>query len=153
MQNIYFSSRLLINPYISKSEIEAEQSRQRLQSLVEQLLRSNYDISLRLQSIEETLATRSILTSCFRNNNIPDILEDKPYAEQASLLEPYTAAFTLDRSVLVTDSYIGDSTGFEVDLETSRVYRRTEQFNVRYIIYELCYKKPRLVDIFWLESI
>lgn len=59
---------------------------------------------------------------------MPDILEDKPHAEQASLLEPYIAAFTLDGSVLATDSYTGDSTGFEVDLETSRVYRRTEQF-------------------------
>ena len=119
---------LVANLFTSESDLEAEQSRETLQSLVEQLLRSNHDISLRLQSIEENFETGSVITYCFRNGSMPNFPEGEAHAEQSSQLEFSTVENVSHGSNLPTEGCAGYRTGFEVDLGTSRVYRRTERF-------------------------
>jgi hypothetical protein len=64
------------NLYSSESDLEAEQSRDQLRNLVEQLLESNQDISRRLRSLEELSESQSIQTKCFRNNSNDEMAED-----------------------------------------------------------------------------
>jgi hypothetical protein len=118
----------IANVLTSESDLEAEQSRETLQSLVEQLLRSNHDISLRLQSIEENFETGSVITYCFRNGSMPDFPEGEAHAERSSQLEFNSVENISHGSNIPTEGCAGYRTGFEVDLGTSRVYRRTERF-------------------------
>ncbi|KAH8791195.1 hypothetical protein BGZ57DRAFT_631001 [Hyaloscypha finlandica] len=122
------SLSLMLNIAQCESDLEAEQSRETLQSLVEQLLRSNHDISLRLQSIEENFETGSVITYCFRNGSMPDFPEGEAHAERSSQLEFNSVENSSHGSNIPTEGRAGYRTGFEVDLGTSRVYRRTERF-------------------------
>ncbi len=47
--------------------MEAEKSREVLETLIQQLLESNYEISRRLRSLEDNSESRSALTACSRN--------------------------------------------------------------------------------------
>jgi len=111
----------------SESDIEAEQSRETLQGLVEQLLSSNHEISRRLQTLEENIETGSVLTYCYRNGHVPDVPEGEPQSERDSSHRnsEETSSYELDPFV----QYMrGAQSGFQVDLGTSRVYMRTERY-------------------------
>jgi len=117
----------MVDSYTSESDMEAEQSRETLQSLVEQLLKSNHDISLRLQSIEENLETRSVLTYCFRNGSMPEVPEEELHAESASQQSDLDKVHSKESNPSDPD-FTDDQIGFHVDLGASRVYRRTENY-------------------------
>lgn len=83
---------------------------------------------MRLQSIEENFETRSVITCCFRNGTMPDIPDDEPQAEQATGPESTPAEVSPGRSKSGIQEHIDHQSGFQVDLGTSRVYRRTESY-------------------------
>jgi hypothetical protein len=117
----------IIDSYTSESDMEAEQSRETLQSLVEQLLKSNHDISLRLQNIEENLETRSVLTYCYRNGSMSEVPEEELQAESASQQSDLDKVHCKECNPSDPD-FTDDQIGFHVDLGASRVYRRTEHY-------------------------
>jgi hypothetical protein len=59
---------------------------------------------------------------------MPDILNDEPRAEQATGSEPTPAEVSPGRSKSRIQEHIDLQTGFQIDLGTSRVYRRTESY-------------------------
>jgi hypothetical protein len=126
--SILYSDCLIIKIYTSESDFEAEQSREALQSLVEHLLRSNYEISMRLRSIEENLETRSVITCCFRNGTMPEVLEDGSQVKHVTQLEEDPAVARPEEFSLGIQNSISHPTGFQVDLGTSRVYQRTKLY-------------------------
>ncbi|PMD40475.1 hypothetical protein L207DRAFT_565925 [Hyaloscypha variabilis F] len=121
------SLSLMLNIAQCESDMEAEQSRETLQSLVEQLLKSNHDISLRFQSIEENLETRSVLTYCYRNGSMPEVPEEELQAESASQQSDLDKVHCKVCNPPDPD-FTDDQIGFHVDLGASRVYRRTEHY-------------------------
>jgi hypothetical protein len=104
----------------SESDLEAEQSQATLQGLVKELLQSNQQISSRLQNIEDSLETGSILTNCFRNGTLDESAEDSD-PEDLYRAEPA-------RNIRRNLSEDSSQPGFHDDLGTSRVYRRTERY-------------------------
>lgn len=122
-------SILFIDTRTSESDLEAEKSRETLENLVEELLRNNQDISRRLRSIEDSLESRSIMTSCFRNGTMDGLAEGEAETEniQQDVGPP---EFRRTRSSLVTQNFTEDASPncFQADLGTSRVYKRTEQY-------------------------
>lgn len=68
------------------------------------------------------------MTNCFRNGMLPDLPDDEPHVEQESRLEPNLAEVSSDGPTLATQDYAEDHPGFQVYLGTSRVYRRTENY-------------------------
>jgi hypothetical protein len=69
-----------------------------------------------------------MITYCFRNGSMPDFPEGEAHAEQSFQLEFSTVENISHGSNLPTEGCAGYRTGFEVDLGTSRVYRRTGRF-------------------------
>jgi hypothetical protein len=104
----------------SELDLEAEQSQETLQGLIEELLRSNQQISSRLQNIEDSLETGSIPTNCFRNGTLDESAEDSD-PEDLYRVEP-------DRHIRRNLPEDSSQPGFHDDLGTSRVYRRTERY-------------------------
>jgi hypothetical protein len=104
----------------SESDLEAEQSQATLQGLIKELLRSNQQISSRLQNIEDSLETGSILTNCFRNGTLDESTEDSDPEDL------YRAE--ADRHIRRNLPKDSSQAGFHDDLGTSRVYRRTERY-------------------------
>jgi hypothetical protein len=98
--------------------------------LVQQLVESNLEISRRLQTLETTFETESesILTACFRNGNPVETRE----------LEETSRDNVLEVSQRTTSIVYGSSStglqsmdfnpAFEVDLNDSRVYKRTQPY-------------------------
>jgi hypothetical protein len=117
--------RLHADAWFSESDLEAEQSRELLQDLVQQLLESNHDISRRLQNLENTYDSESILTTCFRNGNNVEVAESG--GEGAGVIpdQPISLEPNDSSSGLLS---VGFHFSFEIDLDTSRVYRRTQPY-------------------------
>jgi hypothetical protein len=109
----------------SESDLEAKQSQDTLQNLVEQLLESNQDLSKRLRNLEESCEAQSILTRCFRNSSSTGLVEEDG---------TNNSTFALDGLSLETgfDGFDFQFTtiqlSFEDDLKTSRVYSRTQVY-------------------------
>jgi hypothetical protein len=109
----------------SESDLEAVQSRDVLRSLALKLLESNQDISRRLHNLEAIYDSASILTNCDRNGNT---LKGAENPEESTEIYPGTidsresSQFSNDFQV-TTFQY-----SFEIDLNTSRVYQRTEPY-------------------------
>jgi hypothetical protein len=117
---------LITDPWASESDLEAERSRQTLQNLVEKLLMSNQDLSLRLRSIEDKFESRSIMTACFRNGTMDELAEGE--SETGNDVPPEvnpTLWFSMLAQNPAEDTSRND---FQVDLGTSRVYKRTELY-------------------------
>jgi hypothetical protein len=81
-----------------------------------------------LNSIEETLETGSIITTCFRNGNLAESAEDNDNDGPQHEIHRTQRART--RYSLISQNIIGDSSRseFEDDLGNSRVYRRTQRY-------------------------
>jgi len=115
----------------SESDLEAAQSLETLQSLVEELLRSNHDVSRRLRRIEDNIESRSVLTTCFRNGTIGGLAtsdlasQDDVEAHELNLMK-HRKMGSYSASRGLTDDV--SPTGFHVELGTSRVYQRTELY-------------------------
>jgi hypothetical protein len=106
----------------SESDLEAEQSRETLQDLVEQLLESNHEISRRLRSIEDSCDSQSTLTRPLTNDS----------TEISETDNSTVALDTLDSNEISLKSFDFqfDTVGlsFENDLKLSRVYSRTQLY-------------------------
>lgn len=114
---------LITDPQASESDLEAERSQQTLQNLVEKLLMSNQDLSLRLRSIEDKFESRSIMTACFRNGTMDGLAEGE---SETGNEVPAEVKPTLWFSILAQNTAEDTSRNdFQVDLGTSRVYKRT----------------------------
>jgi len=120
----------IIDVCASDSDLEAAQSRDALQSLVEELMRSNHDISQRLRSIEDNFESRSILTTCFRNGTMDELAEGESGTHNDVRPEASSIERSITGSSLVVQSLTEDTpqNGFQVDLGSSRVYQRTELY-------------------------
>lgn len=103
------------NTSSSVSHIVAERSRDALRELVQKLLESNHDISRRLQSMDHTRESESILT-CFRNGSDVEVING---AEKSAPDEPHR----FEPSDRFYHQY-----SFEIDLDASRVYKRTQSY-------------------------
>jgi hypothetical protein len=81
-----------------------------------------------LNSIEEKLETRSIITTCFRNGNLVESAEDNDNDDLQN--EIHLARRAVMRHSLIGQNIIEDNSrsGFEADLGKSRVYKRTERY-------------------------
>jgi hypothetical protein len=112
----------------SVSDREAEQSQQSLLILVHQLVESNVEISRRLKTLETTFETESILTACFRNGNSVETRESEEASTDQSLdiLQP-TTSMILDSSSTGLPRIVFHP-AFEIDLNNSRVYKRTQPY-------------------------
>jgi hypothetical protein len=107
---------------LSESDQEAEKSRETLQNLVTELPENNQEISRRLRNLEDMCESQSVLTNCFRNTNNVEITEDD--------------AETIRYNLVLNDSDETPKTlpgvafqySFEIDLNTSRVYKRTKLY-------------------------
>jgi len=109
-------SNISANTPFSASHIVAERSRDALRELVQKLLESNHDISRRLQSMEDTRESESILTTCFRNGSDVEVING---AEESAPDESHR----FEPSDRLYHQY-----SFETDLDTSRVYKRTQSY-------------------------
>jgi hypothetical protein len=96
-----------------------------LHTLISQLLESNQEISRRLHNLEASQDSQSILTNCFRNGNThegvdvtEEITEADPNKRDSRTSSPFSNNFQ------ATAFHYS----FEIDLNTSRVYRRTEPY-------------------------
>lgn len=93
---------------------------------MEQLLESNLDISRRLRNIEGTYGSQSTLTGCFRNSS-----RDQSAEEDEGETETITANIS-GSDKLNSDKFKFDAIelqfAFESDLNTSRVYKRTQLY-------------------------
>ncbi|PQE13607.1 putative RAS-2 protein [Rutstroemia sp. NJR-2017a BVV2] len=120
--NLLFSLPI-IDPSDSESDLEAQQSQETLQSLITELLRSNNDISRRLQRFED-FDSRSIMTTCYRNGTVEESVEDE-IAENMNLSQQGTGP-----SRSAAPERVGErlQVGFHADLSTSRVYNRTKLY-------------------------
>jgi hypothetical protein len=117
---------LITDPQASESDLEAERSQQTLQNLVEKLLMSNQDLSLRLRSIEDKFESRSIMTACFRNGTMDELAEGE---SETGNEVPAEIIPTLRFSILAQNTAEDSSRNdFQVDLGTSRVYKRTDLY-------------------------
>jgi hypothetical protein len=81
-----------------------------------------------LNSIEEKLETRSIITTCFRNGNLAESAEDNDNDDLQNEID--LARRAVMRYSLIGQNIIEDNSrsGFEADLGKSRVYKRTERY-------------------------
>jgi hypothetical protein len=96
-----------------------------LHNLISQLLESNQEISRRLHNLEASHDSQSILTNCFRNGNT---LEGVDITEEITQTDPDKRdSKTLSR-FLTSFQATAFHYSFEIDLNTSRVYRRTEPY-------------------------
>lgn len=110
----------------SGSYLEAKQSQDALQKVVEQIFESDPDLSKRRRNLEESCEAQSTLTRCFRNGSSTGL------AEEDVANNP---AFTPDGLDLGETSFDGFDfqfttiqLPFEDDLKTSRVYSRTQVY-------------------------
>ena len=91
---------------------------------------SSYSIcnSNPLNSIEEKLETRSVITTCFRNGNLAESAEDNDNDDPQHEIQ--LTRLAVMRYSLTGQNIIEDSSraGFEDDLGKSRVYKRTERY-------------------------
>jgi hypothetical protein len=96
-----------------------------LHNLISQLLESNQEISRRLHNLEASQDSQSILTNCFRNGNTH---------EGVDITEAITEADPDKRDSRTSSRFSNNFQAtafhysFEIDLNTSRVYRRTEPY-------------------------
>ncbi len=80
-----------------------------------------------LNSIEEKIETRSIVTTCFRNGNLAESAEDNDNDDLQN--EIHVTRRAVMRYPLTGQNIIDNSrSGFEADLGKSRVYKRTERY-------------------------
>ncbi|KAL5326426.1 hypothetical protein ACEPPN_004111 [Leptodophora sp. 'Broadleaf-Isolate-01'] len=114
------SLSVMLNIIQCKSDLEAEQSQNMLQDLVQQILESNHDISRRLRNIEDAYDSESIQTACFRNG-----IAYEP--DDAEVIPNQRASLQTNR--ISSGHLTGFQYSFEIDLKTSRVYRRTEPYD------------------------
>ena len=105
--------------------MEAEQSRHMLHNLISQLLESNQEISRRLHNLEASHDSQSILTNCFRNRNT---LEGADITEEITETDPDKRYSKTSSRFLTNFQATAFHYSFEIDLNTSRVYRRTEPY-------------------------
>ncbi|CAG8956678.1 hypothetical protein HYFRA_00012222 [Hymenoscyphus fraxineus] len=120
-----FSFSLMLNIIQCTTNLEAQQSRERLNSLIQTLLQGNRDISNRLHQMEFTFDTESTLTSCFRNTRRAEDVDSTTHTiRQDNSPDPSVS----------DDFYTVSQTGeyrfsFEVVLGKSRVYKRTQHYS------------------------
>lgn len=119
--------------------MEAEQSRETLQNMVEQLLESSHELSRRLRSIENSCESQTTLTRYLSNESTepteldnssiaPDMNDDglKSFDFQFATTE-LTNTETMTSESTTTDSTTTE-VSFENDLKLSRVYSRTQLY-------------------------
>lgn len=118
------------------SDLEAEKSRHALQSLVLQLLESNTEIARRLRSLEDMTESQSTLTSCFRNGKAGTNTDIEVINKRSSsVLETIETLSIRDESDVMRHQSLASFPGatfqhsFEADLNTTRVYTRTQLYN------------------------
>jgi hypothetical protein len=96
-----------------------------LHNLISQLLESNQEISRRLLNLEASHDSQSILTNCFRNGNT---LEGVDITEEITQTDPDKRDSRTFSRFLTSFQPTPFHYSFEIDLNTSRVYRRTEPY-------------------------
>lgn len=99
----------------SASDAEASRSQQSLQSLVEQLLQSNQELSKRLRTMEDVFDARSMITKKFSGHSILSGRDDETIRTARS-------AHKRDISIIETIQRFT----FDEDLESSRAYKRAK---------------------------
>ncbi|KAF4634125.1 hypothetical protein G7Y89_g3974 [Cudoniella acicularis] len=114
------SSLSLMLNIVQSSDLDANQSLQGLERLMEQLVSDNWEIRRRLWSLEDRLESQSILTTCFRNGKNVKVLEGEEHNSDV-VAGPSQPRQSYDASS-------GYRLPFEVDLNTSRVYKRTQLY-------------------------
>jgi hypothetical protein len=126
------SSRCIIKSVLlirlSESDREAAQSQQSLLTLVQQLVESNMEISTRLQTLETTFETESILTACFRNGNPVEAREQEETSTDKALESFQPTTPTVRGSSSTSLQSLDFNPAFEADLNDSRVYKRTQPY-------------------------
>jgi hypothetical protein len=119
-----FATAFSTNVWCSESDLEAEKTRGTLQNLVEQLLESNQDISSRLRNLEDTCESQSTVTRCFRNGSNTELAEKD--GGQAVAITPGRLVSDDSNYGRINFPVNAFRFTFENDLETSRVYNRTQ---------------------------
>lgn len=107
----------LITNLDSRSDLEAQQSSITLHERIQDVLQSNQDLSNRLQRIENSYDSKSVLARCSRSGTITHSNEDKGNSLQRFLYQ------TSNESTIHSMN-----NSFEIDLNTSRVYKRTQLY-------------------------
>lgn len=113
---------------ISESDRGAEESQKSLSTLVQQLVESNQEISGRLQALEHSLETKSIITACFRNGNAVQTLEPGGASLGSPSGLPHRESSITQGNLTTDPKSRGSHSAFEVDLSHSRVYKRTQPY-------------------------
>src|SRR5437773_305675 len=123
-QLYHFGTHFITDTQHSESDLEAEKCREKLRNLVDQLLQSNHDMSRRLRMLEDTSESQSSLTRCFRNGRSPDEVD----GGDANTIIPGRVVPDRSGGGEITSEAPAFRFDFEDDLETSRVYKRTQLY-------------------------
>jgi len=113
---------------LSESDRGAEESQKSLFTLVQQLVESNTEISRRLQTLEHSLETESIITACFRNGTAVEAPEGGGATSEWPSDIPYRRASVTPGNLTTALQSRAFHSTFEVDLSHSRVYKRTQPY-------------------------
>ena len=103
----------------SESDLEASRSSKELHKLTNQILASNKDVSKRLRHLEDKYESESVYTVCHRNGS-----SDSESVFSAQGMKETSNVFQNIRQ-LGTVPELTAHQSFHLDLNTSRVYRRT----------------------------
>ncbi|KAH8770514.1 hypothetical protein BGZ57DRAFT_436722 [Hyaloscypha finlandica] len=104
---------------ISESDLEASRSSDVLHQLTNQILASNKDVSKRLRHLEDMYESESIYTVCHRNGS-----SDSESGFSVQGMMETSDMFQITRRLRTVPELTAHQS-FHLDLNTSRVYRRT----------------------------
>jgi len=110
---------LNIDHLFSESDLDAERSRKSLHEVIERLVESNEDLSRRLMKLENVHESESVLTVCFRNGS-----DVEGGVDDAGVIQGRGHFDNISSDLPRTSSKYS----FEADLNTSRVYQRTQPY-------------------------